>query len=64
MTFPILTAAEAASLIHNGQNVGFSGFTPAGAPKAIPLAIAERAIGIAFGAPAGVNPLNPTFCPL
>src|SRR5260370_34464523 len=44
MTFPILTAAEAASLIHNGQNVGFSGFTPAGAPKAIPLAIAERAI--------------------
>src|ERR1039458_2540987 len=44
MTFPVLTAAEAASLIHHGQNVGFSGFTPAGAPKAIPLAIAERAI--------------------
>ena len=44
MTFPILTAAEAASLIDNGQTVGFSGFTPAGAPKAIPLAIAERAI--------------------
>ena len=42
--FPLLTAAEAASLIDNGQNVGFSGFTPAGAPKAVPLAIAERAM--------------------
>src|ERR1039458_7920823 len=44
MTFPVLTAAEAASLIDNGQNVGFSGFTPAGAPKAIALALSERAI--------------------
>jgi acyl-CoA hydrolase len=42
--FPVLSAAEAASLIRNGQNVGFSGFTPAGAPKAVPLAIAGRAI--------------------
>jgi len=42
-SFPVLTAAEAASLIKNGQNVGFSGFTTAGAPKAVPLAIAERA---------------------
>jgi acetyl-CoA hydrolase len=41
--FPILSAAEAASLIRHGQTVGFSGFTPAGAPKAIPLAIAGRA---------------------
>ena len=41
--FPILTAAEAASFIEHGQNVAFSGFTPAGVPKAIPLAIAERA---------------------
>ena len=41
--FPVLTAAEAASLIQHGQNVGFSGFTPAGAPKAVPLALAERA---------------------
>ena len=30
-------------MIEHGQTVGFSGFTPAGAPKAIPLAIAERA---------------------
>jgi len=43
-SFPVLTAAEAAALIQNGQNVGFSGFTPAGAPKAIPMAIADRAI--------------------
>jgi propionyl-CoA:succinyl-CoA transferase len=42
--FPILSAAEAAAIIQDGQNVGFSGFTPSGAPKAIPLALAERAI--------------------
>jgi acetyl-CoA hydrolase len=43
-SFPVLTPEEAASLIQNGQTVGFSGFTPAGAPKAIPPAIAQRAI--------------------
>ena len=43
-SFPTLTADEAAAMIQNGQTVGFSGFTPAGAPKAIPMAIAERAI--------------------
>ena len=43
-SFPLLSAEEAAALIEHGQTVGFSGFTPAGAPKAIPLAIAERAI--------------------
>ena len=43
-SFPILTAAEAAAFIEHGQNVAFSGFTPAGVPKAVPLAIAERAI--------------------
>lgn len=42
-SFPILSADEAAAMIQNGQTVGFSGFTPAGAPKAIPLAIAKRA---------------------
>jgi len=40
---PRLTAAEAASLISDGETIGFSGFTPAGAPKAVPLALAERA---------------------
>jgi acetyl-CoA hydrolase len=39
-----LTAAEAAAMIEHGQTVGFSGFTPAGVPKAIPKAIAERAV--------------------
>ena len=43
-SFPVLSAAEAAAMIENGQTVGFSGFTPAGAPKAIPKAIAERAV--------------------
>jgi succinate CoA transferase len=42
-SFPVLTADEAACLIQHGQTVGFSGFTPAGAPKAVPLAIAKRA---------------------
>jgi succinate CoA transferase len=43
LPFPELTAQEAAELVHDGQTVGFSGFTPAGAAKAIPRAIAERA---------------------
>ncbi len=41
--FPILTAEEAAELIPNGAMVAFSGFTPAGAAKAVPQAIARRA---------------------
>ncbi len=43
MPFARLSPAEAAALIAHGDNVGFSGFTPAGAPKVIPLALAERA---------------------
>ncbi len=42
--FPVLTAEEAASLIKNDMTVGFSGFTPAGAAKAIPRAIAAQAM--------------------
>jgi succinate CoA transferase len=42
-TLPMLTAEEAAALIQHGQTVGFSGFTPAGAAKVIPRAIAQRA---------------------
>ena len=41
--FPVLTAEEAAALIEHDQTVGFSGFTPAGAAKSIPLALAARA---------------------
>ncbi len=36
-------AAEAASLIEDGEVIGFSGFTPAGYPKAIPVELAKRA---------------------
>ena len=43
LPYPVLTPEEAATFINHGQTVGFSGFTPAGAAKAIPLAIASRA---------------------
>jgi succinate CoA transferase len=43
LSFPVVTAEEAAGMIQDGQNIGFSGFTPAGAAKAIPLALAARA---------------------
>jgi acetyl-CoA hydrolase len=43
LPFPILTAAEAAALIEDGQTIGFSGFTAAGAAKEIPTALAARA---------------------
>ncbi|NVO16159.1 MAG: acetyl-CoA hydrolase/transferase family protein [Rhodoplanes sp.] len=38
----IMTAAEAAALIPPGANVGMSGFTGAGYPKEVPLALAQR----------------------
>ncbi len=41
--FPVLTADEAAEQIDHGMTVGFSGFTPAGAAKAVPAALAEKA---------------------
>ncbi len=41
--YPILTAEEAATLVQHDQTIGFSGFTPAGAAKVIPTAIAEKA---------------------
>lgn len=41
--FPVLTAEEAAAHIPDGATVGFSGFTPAGAAKAVPRALAARA---------------------
>jgi succinate CoA transferase len=39
----MLTAEEAAELIPDGAMVAFSGFTPAGAAKAVPRALAARA---------------------
>lgn len=41
--YPILSAAEAAQFINNDDLVAFSGFTPAGSPKTVPLEIAKRA---------------------
>jgi succinate CoA transferase len=38
-----MTAHEAARLIKDGDNVGFSGFTHAGCPKAVPRALAALA---------------------
>ena len=43
LPFPKLTAEEAAAHVRHGQTVAFSGFTPAGSPKAIPSAIAAKA---------------------
>jgi succinyl-CoA:acetate CoA-transferase len=39
----IMSAGKASQLIKNGMTVGTSGFTPAGYPKAVPLALAKRA---------------------
>lgn len=41
--FTNLAAEEAAELIHHNDLVAFSGFTPAGAAKAVPRTLAERA---------------------
>ena len=43
MSLKFITAEEAASFVHHNDNVGFSGFTPAGCPKAVPSAIARKA---------------------
>lgn len=39
----VVSAEEAAALIKDGMTIGTSGFTPAGYPKAVPLAVAKRA---------------------
>lgn len=43
MSFPFITAEEAASHIQNGDTVATSGFTASGTPKRVPVALAERA---------------------
>ena len=52
----VMTADEAAALIPAGANVGMSGFTGAGYPKAVPRALARRieATG-GTGAPCRIN---------
>lgn len=39
----IMSADQAAKLIKDGMTIGASGFSPAGYPKAVPLALAKRA---------------------
>lgn len=43
MALKFITAEEAAAYVQHNDNVGFSGFTPAGCPKVVPEAIARRA---------------------
>ena len=43
MALKYMTAEEAASLIKHNDNIGFSGFTHAGCPKVVPIALAKRA---------------------
>ncbi len=43
MALKFITADEAAQHVNHNDNVGFSGFTPAGCPKVVPVAIARRA---------------------
>ena len=38
-----MSPKEAAAMINNGDNLGFSGFTASGSPKVVPEALAERA---------------------
>ena len=41
--YPTITAAEAAAMIHDGDTVAFSGFTPSGVPKAVARALSQKA---------------------
>ena len=43
MALKFISAEEAASLVKDNDNVGFSGFTHAGCPKVVPVEIAKRA---------------------
>ena len=44
MAYRRLTAAEAAAMINNDENIALSGFTPAGTAKAVTKELAKRAI--------------------
>ena len=43
MGLKFISVDEAVKLIKNGDNVGFGGFTSAGSPKAVPIALAKHA---------------------
>ena len=44
MAYRKITAAEGAAMINDGENIGFSGFTPNGVPKAVIRELSKRAI--------------------
>lgn len=44
----VMSAEAATDFIQNGDNLGVSGFTPSGYPKAVPLALSERYKGSDF----------------
>ena len=44
MAYTRITAAEAAALIKNGENIAMSGFTPAGVAKATTKELAKFAV--------------------
>lgn len=44
MAYTRITAAEAAAMIKDGDNIGFSGFTPNGVAKAVARELSKRAI--------------------
>ena len=43
MAYTRITAAEGAAMINDGDNIGFSGFTPSGVPKAVTRELSKRA---------------------
>lgn len=43
MALKFITAEEAAAVVQHNDNVGFSGFTPAGCPRVVTEALAKRA---------------------
>lgn len=44
MAYTRITAAEGAAMIKDGDNIGFSGFTPSGVPKAVTRELSKRAV--------------------
>ena len=44
MAYRKITAAEGAAMINDGDNIGFSGFTPNGVPKAVIRELSQRAV--------------------
>ena len=59
MALKFITATEAASLVKHGDNIGLSGFTPAGTPKAVTLEIAKIAERLSNVQAIHVEPYNP-----